>query len=52
VSPLATLRRGYAIVTGPDDVVLQDAAQVREGDQITARLAKGQVIAQVTSPLE
>jgi hypothetical protein len=52
VSPLATLERGYAIVTGPDGVVLQDAAQVQEADRIQARLAKGQVIAQVVRTQE
>lgn len=52
VSPLATLDRGYAIVTGPAGHVLQDAAAVAPGDSIEARLARGRVRATVvaTSP--
>ncbi|MGB5102266.1 MAG: exodeoxyribonuclease VII large subunit [Steroidobacteraceae bacterium] len=54
VSPLATLDRGYAIVTDPAGHVLQDAAIVRPGDPIEARLARGRVRATVvaTSPAE
>lgn len=48
ISPLATLQRGYAIVTGPDGQALQDAAQVKPGDAIEARLARGRVRATVT----
>jgi exodeoxyribonuclease VII large subunit len=48
ISPLATLDRGYAIVTGPDGSVVQDAAQVQPGDEIEARLARGRIRARVT----
>ncbi len=48
ISPLATLERGYAIVTRADGTVLQDAADVREGDEIEARLRRGSVRARVT----
>jgi exodeoxyribonuclease VII large subunit len=48
VSPLATLERGYAIVTGPDGHVLQDASTLAAGAAITARLARGAVQARVT----
>ena len=51
ISPLATLLRGYAIVTGPDGLPLQDAAQVKAGDVIEARLARGRVRAKVTDAL-
>jgi exodeoxyribonuclease VII large subunit len=47
VSPLATLDRGYAIVTDAGGTVLQDAALVQPGDRITARLAHGRVAAEV-----
>ena len=47
VSPLATLDRGYAIVADASGRVLQDAAMLRPGDRITARLARGRVTAQV-----
>jgi exodeoxyribonuclease VII large subunit len=43
VSPLATLERGYAIVTTSDGKVLHDAAQARRGDTVTARLARGRL---------
>ncbi len=49
VSPLATLDRGYAIVT---DVVsgkaLTRTSQVKQGDDIRARLAHGELLAKVT----
>jgi exodeoxyribonuclease VII large subunit len=47
VSPLATLDRGYAIVTDADGHVLQDAADAQPGQTIGARLARGSVSAQV-----
>jgi exodeoxyribonuclease VII large subunit len=49
VSPLATLDRGYAIVTDAGGTVLQDAALVQPGDRITARLAHGRVAAEALS---
>lgn len=48
VSPLATLERGYAIVTEQDSGrVLTDAGQAQLGSAITARLAKGRVHATI-----
>jgi exodeoxyribonuclease VII large subunit len=41
VSPLATLERGYAIVSATDGSVLRDAALTGPGEEIEARLAKG-----------
>ena len=48
VCPLATLERGYAIVTRADGSVLQDAAEARAGDEIEARLRRGSLKARVT----
>jgi exodeoxyribonuclease VII large subunit len=48
ISPLATLERGYAIVTRADGSVLQDAADVNAGDEIEARLKRGSVRARIT----
>jgi exodeoxyribonuclease VII large subunit len=47
VSPLATLDRGYAIVTDAGGHVLQDATDAQPGDTIGARLSRGSVRAQV-----
>jgi exodeoxyribonuclease VII large subunit len=47
VSPLATLDRGYAIVTAADGKVLHDSTALRPGDRITARLARGRAEADV-----
>lgn len=47
ISPLATLQRGYAIVTGPGGEALLDESQVKPGDLIEARLARGRIRAQV-----
>ena len=43
LSPLGTLKRGYAIVTDSDGKVLTDAGSVKPGDHVQARLAKGRL---------
>jgi exodeoxyribonuclease VII large subunit len=48
VSPLATLKRGFAIVTRADGTVVTDSATVAPGDEIEARLARGRLRARVT----
>jgi exodeoxyribonuclease VII large subunit len=48
VSPLATLSRGFAIVTRADGTLLTDAALAGEGEEIEARLARGTIMARVT----
>lgn len=52
VSPLATLSRGFAIVTGEDGSVVTDAAAVAPGQQIHAHLARGSFAARVTAKKE
>lgn len=48
-SPLATLGRGYAIVTrAVDGAVVTDASQAPPGTEIEARLARGTLAARVT----
>jgi exodeoxyribonuclease VII large subunit len=47
VSPLATLQRGYAIVTDADGKVTTDATTVEQGDLIQARLSRGTLQARV-----
>ena len=48
VSPLATLERGYAIVTDTGARVVTDASTLAPGMQIAARVARGSVRATVT----
>jgi exodeoxyribonuclease VII large subunit len=49
VSPLATLGRGFAVVSRVDDgSLLRDAAQAPPGTEIEARLAKGRLRAVVS----
>jgi exodeoxyribonuclease VII large subunit len=48
VSPLATLARGFAVVTQVDGSVITDAGKVSVGDEIRARVARGTVRARVT----
>jgi exodeoxyribonuclease VII large subunit len=44
LSPLATLARGYAIVEATDSgTIVRDAATLRPGDTVRARLARGQI---------
>ena len=47
LSPLAILDRGYALVFDSSGVLLKDAEQVKSGDEISARLAKGSLTATV-----
>ena len=47
VSPLATLQRGFAIVTDAGGAVVTDGADLKAGDEIEARLARGSVAAVV-----
>jgi exodeoxyribonuclease VII large subunit len=50
VSPLATLARGFAIVTrAADGTLVTDVASVAAGDEIEARVARGRLRAKVTS---
>ncbi|HTU64418.1 MAG TPA: exodeoxyribonuclease VII large subunit [Steroidobacteraceae bacterium] len=51
VSPLATLGRGFAVITRVDDGrLLRDAAEAPAGTEIEARLARGALRARVTGP--
>ncbi len=48
VSPLATLDRGYAIVLDSDGKAMTDAATATTGDEVRAKLSKGELVANVT----
>jgi exodeoxyribonuclease VII large subunit len=53
VSPLATLGRGFAVVSRvADGAVLRDASGAPAGTEIEARLSKGRLRARVTAQLE
>ena len=43
LGPLATLERGYAIVTDKDDNIVRQANQLRKNAEISTRFAKGSV---------
>jgi len=47
VSPLSVLDRGYAIVRDDQQRVIRDTSQVRSGQRIHARLARGELSATV-----
>ena len=48
VSPLATLNRGYALVTEPESgKIIRSTKQLREGDIIQTRLAHGHFTSQI-----
>jgi len=49
VSPLNTLARGYSILLTASGTAVRDAAEVNTGDQLTARLHRGQLICEVKS---
>ncbi len=52
VSPLATLSRGFAIVTRADGALLTDSGTASPGEDIEARLARGTLTARVTGRRE
>jgi exodeoxyribonuclease VII large subunit len=47
LSPLAILERGYALVFDGSGQLVKDAAQVNIGDDISARVARGEIRATV-----
>jgi exodeoxyribonuclease VII large subunit len=47
LSPLAILERGYALVFNGAGQLIKDAAEVKPGDEIRARLARGEIAAMV-----
>jgi exodeoxyribonuclease VII large subunit len=49
LSPVAILNRGYALVFDANGGLVKDASQVKVGDEISARLARGRLNARVTS---
>jgi len=52
LSPLAILDRGYALVFDSSGSLVKDAARVKEGDEISAKLAKGVIDSKVTGTRE
>jgi exodeoxyribonuclease VII large subunit len=48
LSPLAILDRGYALVFDSEGKLLKDARTVKIGEEISARLAHGEIHAAVT----
>ena len=52
VSPLATLERGYAIVLDAGGKAMTDASRAQAGDEIRARLSKGELVADVKEVIE
>ena len=52
LSPLAILERGYALVFDGTGRLVKDAAQVQAGEEISARLARGEIRATVQKTTE
>jgi exodeoxyribonuclease VII large subunit len=50
LSPVAVLERGYALVFDAAGNVVRDATQVAPGDEIRARLARGEIRARAEEP--
>jgi len=49
LNPLRVLERGYALVYGPDGMLLRASNQIENGEEIVARLAQGRIQARVTA---
>jgi exodeoxyribonuclease VII large subunit len=47
LSPLKVLERGYALVFDASGKLIKSAEQVQVGDEITARVAKGEIKSRV-----
>jgi exodeoxyribonuclease VII large subunit len=52
LSPLAILERGYALVFDGEGKLVKDAAQVKAGEEIRARVARGEIRAVVKGSAE
>jgi exodeoxyribonuclease VII large subunit len=52
ISPLNTLQRGYAIVSDEQGEIVRSSSQVGPGEQITARLAAGQLECRVEKAID
>jgi exodeoxyribonuclease VII large subunit len=52
LSPLAVLDRGYAIVVNADGQVVRSAGQIKAGDLVNTRVAKGAFASRVESSPE
>ncbi|OMH33959.1 exodeoxyribonuclease VII large subunit [Motiliproteus sp. MSK22-1] len=52
VSPLATLSRGYAIVSDQQGHIVRNTSDISIGDTLQTRLAKGRLLCQVTETIE
>jgi len=52
LNPLSTLERGYAIVSTPEGHIIKQADEVSPGNLVKARLAEGQITAEVRSIAE
>ncbi|HET7385439.1 MAG TPA: exodeoxyribonuclease VII large subunit [Nocardioidaceae bacterium] len=52
LSPLSTLRRGYAVLSDADGRVVDGVARVGEGDHVTVRLHDGRIEARVDTVTE
>lgn len=52
LSPQSTLDRGYAVLQSADGHVVDDAATLKVGDEITVTLRRGAVVAQTTKIVE
>jgi exodeoxyribonuclease VII large subunit len=49
LSPVAILNRGYALLFDAKGRLVKDAARLKAGDEVSARLARGRVRARVTA---
>jgi exodeoxyribonuclease VII large subunit len=52
LSPLAVLERGYALVFDASGKLLKNASNTEVGQEISARLARGEIVARVTKQQE
>jgi len=48
LSPLGVLERGYSLTETADGTVVRDAKELKKGDMLKTRFAKGSVISEVT----
>jgi exodeoxyribonuclease VII large subunit len=48
ISPLATLERGYSITLNDSQQAITDSSQVRKGEELEIRFARGSIQAEVT----
>ena len=48
LSPMAVLGRGFSITKTASGIIVRNAADVRDGDELRTQVARGEIVSKVT----